>query len=218
MLQISPHPGRAGCVSGSMFIKKKDEITQTVIVSCFTLIELFCLKYVTCTYSDGQTVWRQTHNDTFQPTNIKECARPAGQMCVNDWGISFVCVWEYLDFFLCVSPSLSLPGKCSVWSGPVQTTRADSCLDWAGASRPLTSLQQRQVSAVSWQPSHSPLTTPRHTTVNPSLPSRRELVAPACCSGIKTFHPLVFLNYTMVTKAGPHDFQRKTRTRREREH
>ncbi|KAG7237837.1 hypothetical protein INR49_031731 [Caranx melampygus] len=36
------------------------------------------------------------------------------------------------------------PADKTVRSRPVQTTRADSCLDWAGASRPLTSPQQRQ--------------------------------------------------------------------------
>lgn len=76
----------------------------------------------------------------------------------------------FLCMCVCVNFSPSLPATCSVWSGrPVQTARADSCLDWAGASRPLTPPQQRQVRAFSWLSSHSPLTTQRHTTVYPSL-------------------------------------------------
>lgn len=99
-------------------------------------------------------------------------------------------IWKMGGGLLCVhvntplssSPCLSLilPLR-SVWSRPVQTTRADSCLDWVGASRPLTSPQQRQVRAFSWLSSHSALTTPPHTTVNPSLLSHTKLVFGMVC-------------------------------------
>lgn len=82
---------------------------------------------------------------------------------------------------------------CSVWCRPVQTARTDSCLDWAGASRPLAAPQQRQVRPFSWLSSHLPLTSQQHTTVNPSLLSQSKLGFPLQSQGNReTFWPLVY--------------------------
>lgn len=100
-------------------------------------------------------------------------------------GSPSVCVCANLNFFFC---------------RPVQTARADSCLDWAGASRSLASPQQRQVRAFSWRASHFPLTRQQHTTVNPSLLSQRKLGFPLQSQGNKeTLWPL-FVYYSAFLK------------------
>lgn len=96
------------------------------------------------------------------------------RVCVCLLGGFSVHVCAYLNFFFSDS-------FCSARGKPVQTARADSCLDWAGASRSLTSPQQRQVRAFSWLSSHLPLTARQHTTVNPSLLSGRKLACPMKC-------------------------------------
>lgn len=91
--------------------------------------------------------------------------------------------WRWgLSEGVCADPDFFL---CSVWCRPVETARAGSCLDWAGASGPLASPEQRQVRSFSWRSSHSLLTSRQHTTVHPSLLSHNTFGFSLLSSGSK---------------------------------
>lgn len=101
---------------------------------------------------------------------------------------------------VCVCANLNFFFFCSVRHRPAQTARADSCLDWAGASGPLASPQQRQVRAFSWLSSHFPLTGRQHTTVNPSPLSQSKLGFPLQSRGNRETFWLLFVYYFAFIK------------------
>lgn len=101
---------------------------------------------------------------------------------------------------VCVCQSEFLLLLLSAAQRPAQTARADSCLDWAGASGPLASPQQRQVRAFSWLSSHFPLTGRQHTTVNPSPLSQSKLGFPLPSRGNRETFWLLFVYYYAFIK------------------
>lgn len=129
---------------------------------------------------------RGTHTRT-QSSDVCVCVCPYCTSKINTCWIPAVmrhsfCVWSII---WCVTDGGGGSLRVCVPIRPVETARAGSCLDWAGASGPLASPEQRQVRSFSWRSSHSLLTSRQHTTVHPSLLSHNTFGFSLLSSGNK---------------------------------